>query len=403
MGKETTGEPMKPRWILAPALWRRLLPALATLLAPLALPAQSRAGHEFYMDIPIYADSIQRQLTYPLAWRHHRAVGPDSWRHTARAKVWELMGPLPPRSADWDMRVEARERRAGYDALRISVQLTRWYRVKGYLLVPHGRAPHPAVNLLHDHGAHLYIGKEKMVRPFAEDTAVVADADRWVAQLYERQYMGDYLASHGFVVLSMDAPLWGDRGRKEGVDRKKYDIIAGNMMMMGRNLCAQMHWDDVLGTEFLASLPAVDPARIGAAGCSMGAYRAWMLAALSDLVHATAAVCWMTTTDAQLTTRFGRRENGGFANCIPGLRNFLDYPDIASIAAPRPLLLISGTRDKLFPLPGVESAIAAMRGVWADAGAAEVLETHLIDQPHECNRHDQQLVLDFLLRTLGRP
>lgn len=382
--------------------WQRALAAVLLAAAPSAWGmAQQRENHEFYMDIPVYADSIHHSLTYPLAWRNQVGTPFAAWQAKARAKVWETMGPLPPQGSGFDMQVEAREQREGYEALRISVQLTRWYRAKGYLLVPHGKGQrHPAVNLLHDHGAHLFIGKEKMVRPFAADTAVVADADRWVAQLYQGQYMGDYLARHGFVVLSMDAPLWGDRGRAEGVDRKKYDIIAGNMMMLGRNLCAFMHNDDVLATDFLATLSCVDSTRIGAAGCSMGAYRAWMLAALSPRIKATAAVCWMSTTGVQLSTRYGRRENGGFANCIPALRNFMDYPDIASIAAPRPMLIIHGRRDKLFPTPGAEQAFGIMRQVWRAAGAPQALETHILDQGHECNLEDQRMVLHFLQRTL---
>ncbi len=366
---------------------------------------QKREGHEYYMDIPVYIDSIHASLTYPLAWRNYPQCTEDElcmyeWREAARAKIWELMGPLPPRSTDWDIRVEAREQRAGYEAMRISVQLTRWYRVKGYLLVPQGKGKHPAINLLHDHGAHLYIGKEKMIRPFACDSVVLADADQWAQTLYDGQYVGDYLASHGYVVLSMDAPLWGERGRKEGVDRAKYDIIAGNMMMLGQDLCAYMHYDDVLATEMLASLSSVDAERIGAAGCSMGAYRAWMLAALTDRVKATASVCWMTTTEAQLTTRFGRRENGGFANCIPGLRRYMDYPDIASLTAPYPMLMINGTEDKLFKLPGVEAAYDIMRGVWADAGAPDRFEGHILQQPHECNLEDQRMMLQFFEKYL---
>lgn len=373
---------------------------LLLLLWTGSIQAQKRAEHEYYMEIPIYVDSIQRSLTYPLAWRNFPIRDLKAWKQAARRQIWESMGPLPPRSADYDMQIEAREQRDGYQAIRFSIQLTQWYRVKGYLLVPDGKGKHPAVNLLHDHGAHLYIGKEKMIRPFATDTAVINDADRWVKQLYGGQYMGDYLAKHGYVVMSTDAPLWGDRGRREGTDRSKYDIIAGNMMMLGRNLCAFMHHDDVAATDFLATLPCVDSTRIAAAGCSMGAYRAWMLAALTDRIKVTASVCWMTTTAAQLTTRYGRKENGGFANCIPNLRNYLDYPDIASIAAPRAMLMINGTRDKLFKIPGVKGAYGIMSGVWNDAGAPQKLETHIIDQTHECNLEDQRLVLNFLQRHL---
>ncbi len=381
--------------------------SLALPLVSFSVHAQKRAESEYFMEMPVYVDSIQASLHYPLAWRNYALSTPEGstlcdWREVARRKVWEMMGSLPPRSTDWDVQVEAREEREGYEALRISAQLTRWYRVRGYLLVPQGEGPHPAVNLLHDHGAHLFIGKEKMVRPFACDSVVLADADQWVRDLYEGQYVGDYLARAGYVVLSTDAPLWGERGRREGVDRSKYDIIAGNMMMLGQDLCAYMHWDDYLSTELLASLPQVDSTRIGAAGCSMGAYRAWMLAALSPRIKSTVSVCWMTTTEAQLTTRYGRKENGGFANCIPGLRRYLDYPDIASIAAPNAMLMINGTKDKLFKLPGVERAYEIMRGVWADAGAGDAFEGHILEQSHECNLEDQRLMLQFLDKHLKK-
>ncbi len=355
-------------------------------------------GYEYRGEIPVYVDSIHNMLTYPFAYRHYGDKA--GWKDAARYKVLECMGERPPLPHDWDMEILASEKRDGYKAMRIEFSLSSWYRVRAYLLVPEGDGRFPAVNLLHDHGAHLSIGKEKMIRPFAVDTAVVTDADSWVSSLYEGQYLGDYLARHGYVVFSCDAPLWGERGRKEGVDRKKYDIIAGNMMMLGVDLCAFMHYDDMASTDFLASLPYVDSERIGAAGCSMGAYRAWMLSALSDRVRAACSVCWMVTTPVQLTTEYGRKENGGFANCIPMLRRFMDYPDIASIAAPKPAMFISGNKDKLFPVKGVQDAFKIMDDVWKAKNGAANLETYILDQPHECNRKDQQMILDFFDRHL---
>ena len=81
-------------------------------------------------------------------------------------------------------------------------------------------------------------------------------------------------------------------------------MIAGNMMMYGIDLSAWMTYDDIAGTEFLASIPEVDAARIGCTGWSMGAYRAWMLSALFDRIKVGAAVCWMVTTDEQLSFRY---------------------------------------------------------------------------------------------------
>ena len=239
-----------------------------------------------------------------------------------------------------------------------------------------------------------------MIRPLAcEDSTVVKDAEEWLAG-YEGQFFGDFLARHGYVVFSADAPMWGERGQKEGPRREKYDMIAGNMMMYGIDLSAWMTYDDIAATEWLAAMPEVDPDRVGCAGWSMGAYRAWMLSALSDRIKAGAAVCWMVTTDEQMSFKYKRTENGGFANCLPGLRRWLDYPHIASIACPKPMLFINGSQDKLFPVAGVEKAFRIMHDTWESQGAADKLDTQLWDIPHSCGKKPQQYVLDFLDKQL---
>ena len=373
---------------------------------------QKREKYEWQGEIPTYVETLKKELTYPMAWGNSPIKNFKKWKKAARAKVFECMMTPPKAAAAWNMEVLGEEQRDGYKAQKIAFNINAYSRITAYLLIPDGKGPFPTVNALHDHGAHLFIGKEKMIRPFftpkekdsptkqALCQEILDDADAWVRQLYDNQYVGDYLAKHGYVVFSADAPMWGERGRKEGVDRNKYDLIAGNMMMLGRDLSAFMTYDDISSTEFLASLPMVDAKRIGCVGCSMGAYRSWMLSALSDRIKAGASICWMITTDAQLTRRFGRKENGGFANCIPGLRQYLDYPHIASLACPKPMLFINGTKDKLFPVPGVKDAFAEMHKVWKSQGADNLLDTELWEIPHSCGLKAQEKMLEFLDRNL---
>lgn len=379
---------------------------------PSKLKLQKREKYEWQGEIPTYVETLKKELTYPMAWGNSPIKNFKKWKKTARAKVFECMMTPPKAAAAWDMEVLGEEQRDGYKAQKIAFNVNAYSRITAYLLIPDGKGPFPTVNALHDHGAHLFIGKEKMIRPFftpgekdsptkqALCQEILDDADAWTKQLYDNQYVGDYLAKHGYVVFSADAPMWGERGRKEGVDRNKYDLIAGNMMMLGRDLSAFMTYDDISSTEFLASLPMVDAKRIGCVGCSMGAYRSWMLSALSDRIKAGASICWMITTDAQLTRRFGRKENGGFANCIPGLRQYLDYPHIASLACPKPMLFINGTKDKLFPVPGVKDAFAEMHQVWKSQGADNLLDTELWEIPHSCGLKAQEKILEFLDRNL---
>lgn len=374
---------------------------IVTIAKPKTTTAQKRKKYEFQRNLPVYADSLIAHLDYPMAWENSGIKKFSKWKKAARQKVFDCMlMPPPPPANGYQAKVLSEEQRDGYKARKIEIRLSQYYTVPAYVLIPDGKGPFPAINLLHDHGAHLFIGKEKMIRPLAcEDSTVIKDAEEWLAG-YEGQFFGDYLAKNGYVVFSADAPMWGERGQKEGPRRDRYDMIAGNMMMYGIDLSAWMTYDDIAGTEFLAQMPEVDASRIGCTGWSMGAYRAWMLAVLSDRITASASVCWMVTTDEQMSFKYDRTENGGFANCIPGLRRWMDYPHIASIACPKPMLFINGKQDKLFPVPGVEKAFSIMHNVWSSQKTDDCLETELWDIPHSCGLKAQKRVLDFFKKHL---
>lgn len=162
----------------------------------------------------------------------------------------------------------------------------------------------------------------------------------------------------------------------------------------------QLQIDDLAATEYLAQMPEVDELRIGCAGWSMGGYRAWMLAALSDRIKAGASVCWKVTADEQMSFKYDRTENGGFANCFPGLRRWLDYPHVASMACPKAMLFINGSQDKLFPVAGVEKAFKTMHDTWESQGAGDKIQTELWDMPHSCGQNSQQCILEFFKKHL---
>lgn len=362
---------------------------------PLTAPSSAPSGYELEREMPVFLDRLKAELTYPMAWGNSRTRNFRKWRRQARATVLDAMLAPPPRPTDYRTEVVAEEQREGYRALKLRFNLTGYSRVTAYLLVPDGEGPFPAVVLLHDHGGHYTIGKEKMIRPFDVAQTLLDDADTWARRCYGGRYVGDYLAAHGYAVISVDAIFWGERGRKEGPDGSKDGAVAGNFMMLGRSWSAFMNYEDIYTTEFLASLPEVDERRIACMGFSMGAYRSWMLAALTDRIRAGVSVCWMTNTDTQFSWEYGN-ERGGFANMLPGLRRYLDYPHIASIACPKPMFFLNGERDKLFPPVGVRAAFAEMHRVWSDRSADEHLRTELWDMPHDCGLRVQEAILEFL-------
>jgi hypothetical protein len=52
----------------------------------------------------------------------------------------------------------------------------------------------------------------------------------------------------------------------------------------------------------------------------------------------------------------------------PGMGRYFDYPDAASIAAPKPMQFFAGKKDPLFPVPSVQAAFDAMKDVWQASG-----------------------------------
>lgn len=375
---------------------------LLLLSAWLTASAQTDStAYEVTGNMPVFYRQMKQQLTFPLAWGTAEETDFDAWKVRARNRLMECMENIPPAPEAYDLEVTDRERREGYEARKIVFNLSGWCRVPAYLLVPDGEGPFPAIVLLHDHGAHFTIGKEKMVHPFHVTPEIMKDADQWVDRYYDGQYTGDYLARHGYVVLAVDALLWGERGRKEGASYDVQQALASNFLQMGTSWGAFIHLDDVRSAEFLASLPFVDKERVGCLGFSMGAYRSWMLGALTDAVRASASVCWMNTTECLMTPTNNQNKGGSaYAMLVPGLRRYLDYPHVASIACPKPTLLFNGTRDKLFPVEGVNDAYREMESVWKSQGASDRLVTRLWNETHFFNREMQQAVLTFFDRWL---
>jgi hypothetical protein len=79
---------------------------------------------------------------------------------------------------------------------------------------------------------------------------------------------------------------------------------------------------------------------------------------------------------------------------------YLDYPDVAGIACPKPMMFCCGNRDGLFPVQSIEDAFLKMRRVWESQHAGDRLVTKLYDAPHEYNLNMQQDAFQWLDQIL---
>ncbi|MCC7374372.1 MAG: dienelactone hydrolase family protein [Verrucomicrobiales bacterium] len=348
--------------------------------------------------LPMGSEKWAARLTHPLAWVPGRFPDFNQWRANARAVVYESLQSSPP-AAPFAPRLVAEQDRGSYLARKISFQLTQDHRVLAFVLGPKSPGPHPAVLLLHDHGARFDIGKEKLIEPWDDSAKRIESAREWVTRYYGGRFIGDELARRGYVCVATDMLNWSDRGGG-GYDNQQ--ALAANLFQLGASWAGLIAHEDLRAAEFTASLPGVDPKRVAAMGLSVGGFRTWQLAALSDRIAAGVSVCWMATQKGLMVP--GNNQTTGqsaFTMLHPGLASKLDYPDVASIACPKPMMFLCGNRDALFPLPAIRDAFDRMREVWESQGAGGRLHTRLYDAPHEFNRAMQEDAFHWLDQTMG--
>jgi predicted amidohydrolase/dienelactone hydrolase len=364
---------------------------------------EQQPGDRAYQDpgvkdnLPVFRDQLAQRLSYPLSWLSGKYETFEDWRRSGRAKVKECLLTTPP-NVPFDPVVLAEQDRVSYVVRKIVFNISGDSRVLGLLVVPKGKGPFPAALLLHDHGAKFDIGKEKVIRTWNDRPEKQTSAQDWVEKYYGGRYLGDELAKRGYVCFCTDALNWSHRG---GAGYEGQQALAGNLLHFGMSFAGLIAHEDLRAAEFLATRPEVDGKRVAAMGLSMGSFRTWQVAALSDHIAAGVAVCWMATVKGLMVAgNNATRGQSAFTMTHPGLFSFLDYPDVASLACPKPMLFYNGLKDTLFPVPSVRDAYEKMHKIWASQHAENRLETRLWDVPHVFNLEMQQAAFAWLDRAL---
>lgn len=242
----------------------------------------------------------------------------------------------------------------------------------------------PGILLLHDHGGRFDRGWRKMIPH--------GSAPPEPAPHYEGVFMGEALARQGHVVLCADAFGWGTR---QYGGHARQQAVASQALRLGWSLAGIVAAEDLQALQLLASLPGVDPGRIGVWGFSFGGFRAFQAAALSGRVRAVVALSWMGR--ASLLLRAGNpmiEGHSAFYTLHPALAGRADFPDLAGLAADRALFLRVGTEDRHFPAEAVRPAFADLRAIAAAAGG--VADCALFAGPHLCPRSIQDEAARFL-------
>lgn len=357
----------------------------------------------------------QEKSAQSLAFRNRHPKDLEAWRAEGRAKIFELMS-YRPEAVNPRPRVLDRVDRGDYIRERLTFWTTPGVEVPAFFFIPkRAKIPVPAVVALHDHGGFYYWGKEKLVETDGEHPMLAA----YRKEYYDGVSFPAVLAQRGYAVIVIDMFYHGERRlildedlENHSNDRSRVEteetirkihqragsseaVVFRNIIHSGFTWGGVLAWDDIRTVDYLQTRPEVDPNRIACAGLSVGGWRTVFLAGLDPRIKAACVVGWMTS----LRYLIPHHEIYTVpAAMIPGLLDYLDYPDIATLAMPRPILVVHGKQDTLFPPEGVQAAMDTLGQAYQAIGQTERFDTWIFDGPHKFPLAAQQKMMAWFDR-----
>ena len=298
-----------------------------------------------------------------------------------RQELWSLLGDLP-----WDHKpappqLVRTEKHDGYTLQRWILDLNGIEPVPALLLIPeHRQNPAPGLLFMHWSAGQYELGKEQLLQGVDVQPAYAP-----------------VCAEKGLVTLAIDSWDFGERRHEANGHQGEEDAFK-EMLWRGRVLWGMMIFDEFRAFDFLAGRPEVDPSRLGAFGMSMGATKAWWLAALEPRVHLTMDVCCLTDFESLIQAH--NLSAHGVYYFVPSLLKHFDTAQINALIAPRAHLSVNGRKDKLTPPAGVEKIRDELMPLYRSHGREEDLQIELFDCTHQELPEMRELILKWMDRYL---
>ena len=328
---------------------------------------------------------VKDQINPKLTWEAATAKEHEQWRRKFGAKLKQLAGRLPdtvPLSVHWAEKTQTK----AFTRHKIYVQSEEHYWVPAYYFVPNNVIPaaraFPAIVCLHGHSG---------IYPYIREGSA---KERNKGREHELDY-APLLAEHGYVTIAPIQRGWNETGQSVDPKENGCQRMVLNAFLSGQTPVGLRCWDASRLIDFLKTQKTVDPSRIGVAGLSGGGMVALFWAALEPRIKLAMVAGYYCTFKDSIYSIYHC-----LCNCVPNMLEWGEMREIAALIGPRPLLVISGKQDAIFPIKATRRAYAELRKVYELLDASDKLESDFFDGPHMWSNRK---ALPFLARHFGKP
>lgn len=307
------------------------------------------------------------------------------WRTFLKDKLIELLGGFPERIPLNPEILEKKEFDT-YFRERIVFNSAPDISVVGYLLIPKGvEFPVLGIVALHGHG----YGKDDIVGIWEDGT------ERSIPDGYQKDFAIS-LVKNGFVTFAIEQACFGERRELDDINKDKYQSSCRRVsfwaMLLGKTVLGMRVWDVIRAIDYLETRKEVNSASIGVMGISGGGMTSLFSSALDERIKASVVSGYLNTFRDSILSIYHCE-----CNYVPGILRYAEMYDIASLIAPRALLIESGTKDNIFPIRATEFAISRVRRVYELLGVPEKLDVDIFEGRHQISGRK---AYDFLKKEL---
>lgn len=328
----------------------------------------------YYEDEPALRDRLKREGR-SAAFKGATPGDFEAWQIATRDRLFDLLGLSIMDRAPIEVRELDRVQIAGgIVRTHAMLQVERDVWMPFYLLEP--QAPK-----LDAHGCkHCYICPHGHQGAGAASVAGVTGVP--AVDDAVRKFNYDYglrLARMGYVTVCPDARGWGSRRDWKGQGDDENSYLRGTCLNqarmaepLGLTVAGLNAWDNMRLIDYLEARGDIAVDDLGCFGFSGGGYMTLYLAALDPRVRKAFVSGYLYGVDDSLLHLNGNCS----CNYVPGLWRLLDMGDIASLIAPRPLLVQSCEGDHLNGARGlanVDEQLSIVRDAYGLVGHADDL------------------------------
>lgn len=280
------------------------------------------------------------------------------WQKKLRRKLRELLGDMHQQRVPLNVRqVWRREHTLGIIE-KIVFTSEPYADVPAYVCVPKNAKP-PFTFMIclqgHSTGMHNSIG----VKRDDEAKALKAEGDRDFA-------IG--CMSRGIAALCIEQRSFGERREQKQKHVSPHGCHDATMhaLMLEKTLIGERVYDVDRGIDYLASRRDVDMRRIGVMGNSGGGTISVFSAALLPRISFAMPSCYFCTFRDSIMSIYHCADN-----YIPRLLHYAEMSDILGLFAPRPVVVVAGKQDSIFPITAVRKAFRELKRIYKACGAEQ--------------------------------